>query len=142
MKIDETLEIAYPQKLARDIIIGIADPINEHLVKLIAFQFDPQLRQYFRTELRSWLNKIQRIRLKPNARTGTFKFYFDPLLDYPFGCVEIQNTRALMEFISSEYDGIRPTISPEEMALWLKAFHIKLAQALHNGEAVLDMVPG
>jgi hypothetical protein len=37
MKIDETLEMAYPQKLARDIIIGIADPINEHLVKLIAF---------------------------------------------------------------------------------------------------------
>jgi hypothetical protein len=49
--------------------------------------------------------------------------------------------RALMEFISSEYDGIRPTISPEEMAIWLKEFHTKLAQALHNGEAVLDMVP-
>jgi hypothetical protein len=46
-----------------------------------------------------------------------------------------------MELISSEYDGIRPTISPEEMAIWLKGFHTKLAQALHNGEAVLDMVP-
>ena len=96
MKIDETLEMAYPQKLARDIIIGIADPINEHL---------------------------------------------DPLFDYPFGGVEIHNTRALMEFISSEYDGIRPTTSPEEMANWLKEFHTKLAQALHNGEAVLGMVP-
>jgi hypothetical protein len=30
MKIDETLEMAYPQKLARDIIIGIADQINEN----------------------------------------------------------------------------------------------------------------
>ena len=139
MKIDETLEMAYPQKLARDIIIGIADPINEHLVKLIAFQFDPQFRH--RTELRSWLNKVQRIRLRPNARTGSFKFYFNPLFDYPFGGVEIHNTRALMEFISSEYDGIRPAISPEEMAIWLKEFHAKLAQALHNGEAVLDMVP-
>jgi hypothetical protein len=75
-KIDETVEMAYPQKLARDIIVGIADPINEHFVKLIAFQFDPQLRHHFRTELRSGLNKIQRIRLKPNARTGAFKFYF------------------------------------------------------------------
>jgi hypothetical protein len=36
--------MAYPQKLARDIIVGTADPVNEHLVKLIAFQFDPQLR--------------------------------------------------------------------------------------------------
>jgi hypothetical protein len=49
--------------------------------------------------------------------------------------------QALMEFVSSEYDGIRPTISTEEMANWLKEFHTKLAQALHNGEAVLDMVP-
>jgi len=134
MKIDETLEMTYPQKLARDIIIGIADPINEHLVKLIAFEFDPQLRHHFRAELRSWLNK-------PNARTGSFKFYFDPLFDYPFGGVETHNTRALMEFISSEYDGIRPTISPEDMASRLKEFHTKLAHALHNGEAVLDMVP-
>jgi hypothetical protein len=46
-----------------------------------------------------------------------------------------------MKFISSEYDRIRPTISPEEMAIWLKEFHDKLAQALHNGEAVLDMLP-
>ncbi len=46
MKLDETLEMAYPQKLARDIIIGIADPINEHLVKLIAFRFDLKLRQH------------------------------------------------------------------------------------------------
>ena len=46
-----------------------------------------------------------------------------------------------MEFISSEYDGIRPAVSPEEMAIWLKELHTKLAQALHNGEAVLDMVP-
>ena len=45
-----------------------------------------------------------------------------------------------MEFISSEYDSIRPTISPEEMAIRLKEFHTKPAQALHNGEAVLDMV--
>jgi hypothetical protein len=141
MKIDETMEMAYPQKLALNIIIGIADPINEHLAKLIAFRFHPQLRYHFRAELRSWLNKIQRIRLKPNARTESFKFYFDPLFDYPFGGVEIHNTRALIEFISSEYDGIRPTISPEEMAIWLKEFHTKLAQALHNGEAVLDMVP-
>ena len=26
-------------------------------------------------------------------------------------------------------------------AIWLKEFHTKLAQARHNGEAVLDMVP-
>ena len=113
MKIDEILEMEYPQKLAHDIILGIADPI---------------------TNISSSLSRS-------HLQAYAFKFYFDPLFDYPFGGVEIHNTRALMEFISSEYDGIRPTISPEEMAIWLKEFHTKLAQALHNGEAVLDMVP-
>jgi hypothetical protein len=44
MKLDEKLEMAYPQKVARDIIIGMADPINQHLVKLVGFQFAPDLR--------------------------------------------------------------------------------------------------
>jgi hypothetical protein len=46
-----------------------------------------------------------------------------------------------MEFISSEYDEIRSTKSPEELVEWLKGFHTELAQRLHNGEAVLDTIP-
>jgi hypothetical protein len=142
MKLDETLEMAYPRQVAREILIGASEPINQHLIKLVGFPFPEELRQHFRKELRSWLNRIQRLRLKPDTRTGAVKFYFDPLFDYPFGGVEVQNTRALMEFISSEYDGIRPSRSPEDMALWLRQFHTRLAEALHNGETVLDLSPG
>jgi hypothetical protein len=46
-----------------------------------------------------------------------------------------------MEFISSEYDEIRPTKSPEQLVEWLREFHTELAQRLHNGEAVLDLIP-
>jgi hypothetical protein len=141
MKIDQLMEMAYPQKVARDIIIGMARSINQHLVKLVGFDFPPQLRDHFRRELRNWLNEIQRIRLKPTTRTGSFRFYFDPLFDYPFGGIEVPNMRALMEFIPSEYDEIRPTKSPEELVEWLKGFHSELAQRLHSGEAVLDMIP-
>jgi hypothetical protein len=119
----------------------MARPINHHLVKLVGFDFPPKLRDHFRRELRNWLNEIQRIRLKPTTRTGSFRFYFDPLFDYPFGGIEVPNMRALMEFISSECDEIRPTKSPEELVEWLKGFHTELAQRLHNGEAVLDMIP-
>jgi hypothetical protein len=63
------------------------------------------------------------------------------LFDHPFGGVEVSNMRALMEFIASEYDGIRPSRSPEEMAAWLKRFHTNLAEVLHNGQAVLDLLP-
>jgi len=141
MKIDQQLEMAYPQKIARDIIIGMARPINQHLIKLVGFDFPPQSRDHFKREVRNWLNEIQRIRLKPTTRTGSFKFYFDPLFDYPFGGIEVPNMQALMEFISSEYDQVRPTKSPEELVKWLKEFHTELAQRLHEGEAVLDLIP-
>ena len=141
MKIDQTLEMAYPQKIARDIVIGIARPINQHLVKLAGFDFPPSTRAHFKRELRNWLDEIQRIRLKPTTRTGSFRFYFDPLFDYPFGGIEVPNMRALVEFISSEYDGIRPTKSPEKLVEWLRGFHTELAQRLHNGEAVLNLIP-
>jgi len=79
--------------------------------------------------------------VKPTTRTGSFKFYFDPLFDYPFGGIEVPNMRALMDFISSEYDEIGPIKSPEELVEWLKRFRTELAQRLHNGKAVLDMIP-
>ena len=79
--------------------------------------------------------------MKPSNRTGSFKFYFDHLFDYPFGGNEVPTMRAMMEFISSDYDGIQPTKSPEEVVTWLKKFHADLAQRLHDGEAVLDLVP-
>jgi hypothetical protein len=141
MKIDDTLVMAYPQKMVEAIILGLVDPLNQHLVKLVGFEFAPELRRHFRKETSSWLNKIQRLRMKPTNRPGSLKFYFDHLFDYPFGGNEVPTMRAMMEFISSDYDGIQPTKSPEEVVAWLKEFHTALAQRLHNGEAVLDMVP-
>jgi hypothetical protein len=141
MKIDETLQMAYPRKVAQDIIIGMSRPINQHLIKLVGFEFSPELRQHFRHELENWLDEIQRIRLKPRSRTGSFNFYFDPLFDYPFGGIEIENMQAMMQFISSRYENIEPTGSPENLVAWLKAFHTELAERLHRGEAVLDLIP-
>jgi hypothetical protein len=99
------------------------------------------LRAHFQRELRNRPDEIKRLRLKLTTRTGSFRFYFEPLFDYPFGGVEVPNMRGLVEFISSEYDGIKPTQSPEELVNWLKSFHTELAQRLHDGETVLDVVP-
>jgi hypothetical protein len=119
----------------------MARPINQHPVKLVGFDFPSRSRGHVRRELRNWLDEMQRIRLKPTTRTGSFKFYFDPLFDYPCGDIEVPNMRALMDFISREYDDIRPTKSPEEMVEWLKRFYTELAQRPRNGEAALDIIP-
>ena len=82
-------------------------PLNQqHLIKLVGFDFPPRQRQHFRRELRILLEKLQRLRLKPNNRTGSVKFFYDLLFDYPFGGVEVQNMRILMQLIADEYDGI------------------------------------
>jgi hypothetical protein len=141
MKLDETMEMSYPKKYVEQIILGLEDPLNQHLIKLVAFDFPPEMRRHFQQEIETWLNRIQRLRMKPDRKTGPFKFYFDLLYDYPFGGMEVQNTRIIMELISRRYGGIQPTKSPEDMAHWLEVFHTTLAERLHNGEAVLDLVP-
>ena len=69
VKIDEISEMAYPKRYVEQIITGLADPINEHLIKLVGFEFALESRQHFRQELDTWLDKIQRLRMKPNNRT-------------------------------------------------------------------------
>ena len=140
MKLDQTMEMTYPIKYVENIIIGLEDPLNQHLVKLVGFGFPTEQRGHFRREVRTWLAKIQRLRIKPDSRTGSFKFYHDLLFDYPFGGVEIQNMRTMMDLIREEYD-LAPAKSPEELVEWLQQFHTRLADRLHHGQAVLDLVP-
>ena len=141
MRLDEATELAYPRKLVEQIVIGLSNPLNRHLVKLVGFEFSPETRRHFRREVRTWLNEIQALRLKPGNRPGSFKFYFDLLYEYPFGGVELRNMQAIIELITDEYEGARPTKRPEELVRWLRDFHTRLAGRLHNAEDVLDMVP-
>lgn len=141
MKIDEVEVMAFPRKLVEHAIMGLYDQINVHLVKLAGFDFPLETRQHFRRELETWLDKIQRLRMKPNNRTGSFKFYFDLLFEYPFGGVELQNMGRIIKFVSREYSDVPQTKSAEELVEWLRAFHMQLAERLHKGEDVLDLIP-
>lgn len=141
MKVDEELVMALPRKLVEAAILGLYDPLNQHLVELAGFDFPPDLRQHFRREIRTWLRKIQQLRIKPDNRTGSTKFYFDLLFDYPFGGVEVRNMRLIMDEISDEYEHVQVNKSPEELVVWLRNFHHELAERLHNGDDVLDMIP-
>ena len=48
--------------------------------------------------------------------------------------------QSIMDLIAGECDA-HPVKTPEEMVEWLREFHMRLADRLHNGEDVLDMVP-
>jgi len=141
MKQNGAAGLAYPRKLIEHIILGLSNPVNRHLIKLIAFDFPLEMRQHFRRELRTWLRDIQTLKFKSNKRPGPFKFYFDLLYEYPFGGVEVQNVQILMDAISDDYENVRPVKRPEEVVEWLRDFHTRLAERLHNGEDVLDLIP-
>ena len=141
MKLAEDEVMAFPRKLVEHVILGLYDQVNIHLVKLAGFDFSAELRQHFHRELDVWLTKIQSLRFKPSNRTGSSKFYFDLFYEYPFGGVETENMRRVMSLIAREYPNARPTKRPEEMVEWLRNFHQQLAERLHNGEDVLDMIP-
>lgn len=116
--------------------------MNQHLIKLVAFDFPQETREHFKRELRTWLRNIQTLRFKSNRRPGPIKFYFDLLFDYPFGGVELENMQILMKAISYDYESIPLKKQPAEMVEWLRQFHTALAERLHNGEDVLDLIPG
>ena len=141
MKLDDADVMSFPRKLVEHRLLVLQNPINRHLVKLLAFDFPAELRQHFRRELDNWLYEIQVLRFKPDNRAGSFKFYYDLLFDYPFGGVETENMRKMMDFVAREYGDVPRTKTPEQMVEWLKRFHTQLAERLHNGEDVLDLVP-
>ena len=71
MKLDQAQILAYPRKLVEHVILDLYYQINVHLVKMVGFDFPPELRQHFRRELRAWLSKIQSLRFKPDRRPGS-----------------------------------------------------------------------
>ena len=73
MKLDATMEMAYPRTYVETMIIGLENPVDQQLVKLVGFDFPAEQRGHFRREVRTWLAKIQRLRMKPDSRTGSFK---------------------------------------------------------------------
>src|SRR6185437_8688500 len=117
--------MAFPRKLVEHAILGLYDQINLHLVKLDAFDFSPETRQHFRRELDTWLDEIQRLRMKPNNRTGTFEFYFNLFFEYPFGGVELQNMRKMMDLVNREYGPVPRTKTADEAIEWLRDFHTR-----------------
>ena len=46
-----------------------------------------------------------------------------------------------MDAVSDDYPNARPIKTPEEIVEWLREFHTRLAERLHNGEDVLDLIP-
>ena len=137
------MELTYPRKIVEPIILGLVDPLNQHLVKLVGFEFPAELRRYFRKEAQQLAQQDPTAAHEADQPDRLGQILFQSSCSI----IRLAGTRprpceTMMEFISNEYDDIEPAKSPEEMVTWLKDFHTRrCAEARHNGEAVLDMLP-
>jgi len=87
MKVDEDLVMALPRKLVESTILGYTIQSTSSLSNLSASNFRLICGSISGGNCGLWFRKIQRLRMKPQNRTGSAKFYFDLLFDYPFGGV-------------------------------------------------------
>jgi hypothetical protein len=139
MKLEEAEEMSYPRKYVEHSFIGLEDSLNQHLIKLAGFDFP--LSSVSTSGRRSGVGSITATAAhEAEPPDGVVQILLRPVVDYPFGGVEVRNMRTLMQLISEQYPGVQPTKSAEELVAWLQEFHTRLAEALHNGERVLDLV--
>ena len=144
MKLDDADVMAYPQKLVEHTILGLSDPLNRHLRQAGRVSISRrELRQHFRREVQDLAaRRFSASHSNRTTRTGSFKFYFDLLFDYPFGGVEVRNMRLIMDDIADNYR--KCAAHEDDRKKWSNGCGIfirKLAERLHNGEDVLDMIP-
>jgi hypothetical protein len=128
-----SLGMAYSKRKAEQIVTGLEDPINQHLLKLLAFEGGP--RDHWIAELDAWCSRIGGIVWTRTNRPFDRGFYRRILFDEPAGGVEERNVGGLVDLIARRSDGpLRrnakdvPTLVRE-----LRSFHDRLADAFGRG---------
>lgn len=64
------MEMSIRQKKAEQIVSGLEQPINLHLLKLLGCVAPQEKREHWKRELETWLLRIAAITLKPETRRG------------------------------------------------------------------------
>jgi hypothetical protein len=133
--------MSLPKRHAEARLLGMESPLNEHLLKLLAFDMSPERRAYFRKEVRKWLRGIQVMRLKDSSKPGKMSWYYGFLYDGPFGGFEEKNVQIICEAIEDDYeDGLtRNMLTTAELVGRLRDFHRMLAERAARGEPLLDL---
>jgi hypothetical protein len=132
-------DMAFERKIAEQKVRGREETINEHLVKLLAFDAGEALRASWRKELaRKHLVFLAALRLKPGRRPLPRRDWYAWLYADPFEGNEEGYARALIGLHANEYP--RNSRSPADIAAAIDGFHTALAQRLAAGDPGLDLI--
>jgi len=127
--------MAYPRKKATFVIESLEDEINYHLIKILCCQVSNETIEHWKEEIRDWLDRIGEIRVKPDMKTFSEKFYFNTLYDYPFGDTGDRNLRRHIRRLERKKYTILKDINHIEIMQKIKDFHIAFAKLAATGKA-------
>jgi hypothetical protein len=128
------------KKKAEQIVSGLAQPINLHLLKLLGCEADDNTRRHWKRELGTWLLLIAAIRLKPDNKRLTTRIAFDWLYDETFGGAEQSNTGMMLRFLARDYP--RNEVDTATVAKRMREVHELLSDRIAHGDPGDDIIEG
>lgn len=129
----EITDLAFPRQVAAAKARGREETINQHLIKLLAFDAPEATRALWRREIEGHLRFLSRMRLKPGARLISARQWREWLYAEPFEGNELGYVDALIQSVDGFARNDRPV---EDAHARLKTFHEQLAPALARGETI------
>lgn len=132
----ELFEMAETRAQAERIVRGIGDEIVLHLVKVLYWEDDLNKEKHLK-DIQTWLNKINRITLKPNNKSIKEKDIYHWLWDGPFGngCEWFERLIIKKE-LSAYHDLPRTELSSEELYRKLERICKEISRDISTDEFI------
>lgn len=132
------MEMYVSTKKAEQIVSGLEQPINLHLLKLLGCQADPETRRHWMHELETWLPRIAAITLKPDDTPIPEKVAYQWLYDETFGGREQGNVEMMLRFLARDYP--RNEVDTPVITGRLRTIHEQLTKRIARNDAGEDVI--
>jgi len=132
------MEMSIRKKKAEQIVSGLEQPINLHLLKLLGCVAPPETREHWKRELETWLLRIATITLKPDNTPIPAKTVYQWLYDETFGGSEQRNVELMLHFLAREYP--RNDVDTPTIVARLRAIHEELAKRIAANDPGEDVI--
>ena len=136
------IEMSFKKKKAEQIVTGLEQQINLHLLKLLGFIADENIRRHWKHELYVWMLRISSIKLKSDKgpdKAIPKEIAYAWLYEEPFGGSELSNVEgSLRLLVKSGYT--RNEVSAEDIAYKLPQIHEQLAERVSRNDSGEDII--
>jgi hypothetical protein len=132
------MEMSIKKRKAEQIVGGLEQQINLHLLKLLGCQVSTEIRQHWKRELETWLLRVAAITLKPNDTPIPAKVVYQWLYDDTFGGSEQRNVEMMLRFLARDYP--RNDVDTPSIAARLRSIHEQLAQRISQNDPGVDVI--